>query len=73
MLGTNTIAIAFPGYDEPPIIIDMATSTISYGRVEYAIRKAETLPTGRIADSEGAGTIRPEDYDKRWSDSSTRY
>jgi len=61
MLGTNPIAIAFPGYDEPPIIIDMATSTISYGRVENAIRKAEPLPTGCIADSEGVGTIRPED------------
>src|SRR6476646_9431244 len=26
MLGTNPLAIAFPGYKEPPIVIDMATS-----------------------------------------------
>jgi L-2-hydroxycarboxylate dehydrogenase (NAD+) len=61
MLGTNPIAIAFPGYQEPPVIIDMATSTISYGRVENAIRKAETLPPGCIADSEGVWTITPEE------------
>jgi len=25
MLGTNPIAVAFPGKEEPPIVIDMAT------------------------------------------------
>jgi L-2-hydroxycarboxylate dehydrogenase (NAD+) len=59
MLGTNPIAIAFPGYEEPPIIIDMATSTTSYGRIENAIRKAETVPSGWIIDGEGRGTVFP--------------
>jgi LDH2 family malate/lactate/ureidoglycolate dehydrogenase len=59
MLGTNPIAIAFPGYEEPPIVIDMATSTTSYGKVENAIRKAETVPSGWIIDGEGRGTVFP--------------
>jgi L-2-hydroxycarboxylate dehydrogenase (NAD+) len=61
MLGTNPIAIAFPGDQEPPVMIDMATSSISYGKVENAIRKAELLPPNCIADSEGANTIHPEE------------
>jgi L-2-hydroxycarboxylate dehydrogenase (NAD+) len=60
MLGTNPIAIAFPGYEEPPIVIDMATSTTSYGQIENAIRKAETVPEGWIIDGEGRMTIYPE-------------
>jgi hypothetical protein len=32
MLGTNPIAIAFPGKEEPPIVIDMATAVIAYGK-----------------------------------------
>jgi LDH2 family malate/lactate/ureidoglycolate dehydrogenase len=61
MLGTNPIAIAFPGCEEPPIIIDMATSTTSYGKIENAIRKAETVPTGWIIDGKGKGTVSPEE------------
>jgi L-2-hydroxycarboxylate dehydrogenase (NAD+) len=33
MLGTNPIAIAFPGKREPPIVIDMATCTAAYGKI----------------------------------------
>jgi LDH2 family malate/lactate/ureidoglycolate dehydrogenase len=61
MLGTNPIAIAFPGYREPPIVIDMATSSISYGKVENAIRMGESLPAGCITDREGAIAVRPEE------------
>ena len=46
MLGTNPIAIAFPGYEEPPIVIDMATSAVAYGKIEIALRKQEKIPTG---------------------------
>lgn len=42
MLGTNPMAIAFPGYKEPPIVIDMATSAVAYGKM------AATPPTHRI-------------------------
>ena len=43
MLGTNPIAIAFPGMEEPPIVIDMATSAVAYGQIEIAKRKLQPI------------------------------
>ena len=61
MLGTNPIAIAFPGYEEPPIVIDMATSAVAYGKIEIALRKKEPVPKGWIVDKEGRDTTDPQD------------
>ena len=61
MLGTNPIAIAFPGYKEPPIVIDMATSAVAYGKIEMALRKKEKIPRGWIVDKEGRMTTEPQD------------
>jgi L-2-hydroxycarboxylate dehydrogenase (NAD+) len=60
MLGTNPIAIAFPGKEEPPIVIDMATCAAAYGKIEIAKRKGEKLPEGWAVDSEGHHTDDPE-------------
>src|SRR5205823_11561696 len=61
MLGTNPIAIAFPGYKEPPIVIDMATSAVAYGKIEIALRKKERIPKGWIIDKDGRDTMNPQD------------
>ena len=61
MLGTNPIAIAFPGYEEPPIVIDMATSAVAYGKIEIALRKKEQIPKGWIIDKDGRDTTNPQD------------
>jgi L-2-hydroxycarboxylate dehydrogenase (NAD+) len=61
MLGTNPIAIAFPGHEEPPIVIDMATSAVAYGKIEIALRKAEPIPRGWIIDKNGCDTTDPND------------
>jgi L-2-hydroxycarboxylate dehydrogenase (NAD+) len=61
MLGTNPIAIAFPGYKEPPIVIDMATSAVAYGKIEMALRKKEKIPRGWIVDKDGRMTTEPRD------------
>lgn len=61
MLGTNPIAIAFPAYKEPPIVIDMATSAVAYGKIEIALRKKTEIPRGWIADKEGRMTTDPRD------------
>ena len=61
MLGTNPIAIAFPGYKEPPIVIDMATSAVAYGKIEIALRKATDIPKGWIVDKDGRDTTNPHD------------
>jgi LDH2 family malate/lactate/ureidoglycolate dehydrogenase len=61
MLGTNPIAIGFPGKQEPPIVIDMATSAAAYGKVEMARRSGKPIPMGWAIDSRGCVTTRPED------------
>lgn len=59
MLGTNPIAIAFPGKEEPPIVIDMATSAVAYGKIEIARRKREPIPYGWAIDKDGNVTVDP--------------
>ena len=61
MLGTNPIAIAFPGKDQPPIVIDMATSAAAYGKIEMARRSGDTIPYGWGIDSQGRVTTNPDD------------
>lgn len=60
MLGTNPIAMAFPGQDEPPVVIDMATSTVAYGKVEIAKREGTPMPHGWAIDAEGQPTTDPD-------------
>jgi LDH2 family malate/lactate/ureidoglycolate dehydrogenase len=60
MLGTNPIAIAFPGLEEPPIVIDFATCAAAFGKVEIARRKSEPIPLGWAIDREGVPTRDPE-------------
>jgi LDH2 family malate/lactate/ureidoglycolate dehydrogenase len=59
MLGTNPIAIAFPGKEEPPIVIDMATSATAYGKIEIARRRRELIPEGWAIDRDGKVTTDP--------------
>lgn len=59
MLGTNPIAIAFPGLAEPPIVIDMATTAAAYGKIEIARRAGKPIPAGWAIDRDGAPTTDP--------------
>jgi len=60
MLGTNPIAIAFPGLKEPPIVIDMATTSAAFGKIEMAQRRNENVPDGWAIDREGRPSIDPD-------------
>jgi len=59
MLGTNPIAIAFPGKEEPAVFIDLATSAAAYGKIEVARRKGEPIPEGWIIDKDGHDSTDP--------------
>ncbi|HXB53158.1 MAG TPA: Ldh family oxidoreductase [Vicinamibacteria bacterium] len=59
MLGTNPIAIAFPAEKEPPIVIDMATSAVAYGKIEMAQREGAPIPEGWAVDRNGQATTDP--------------
>jgi len=64
LLGTNPIAVGFPGRLEPPIVIDMATSAVAYGKVEMARRKGSPIPSGWAINSEGVITLKPDEIIK---------
>jgi L-2-hydroxycarboxylate dehydrogenase (NAD+) len=60
-LGTNPIAIAFPGFKNPPIVIDLATSVVAFGKIEIAKRAGKSVPVGWIIDKEGNPSTSPAD------------
>jgi L-2-hydroxycarboxylate dehydrogenase (NAD+) len=59
MLGTNPLAVAFPANEEPPVVIDFASSAVSYGKVEIAYRKEEIIPQGWCINKDGLPTTNP--------------
>lgn len=61
MLGTNPIAIAFPAGEEPPVVIDFATSATAYGKIEIAKRKGVAIPPGWAIGKDGNPAARPEE------------
>lgn len=58
LLGTNPLAFAFPGADDP-VIIDMSMSAITYGGTALARAKGEKLAEGVAIDSDGNPTVDP--------------
>jgi len=61
MLGTNPVALAFPSLNEPEVVIDFASSTVAYGKVEIAQREGEKIPLGWCLDENGLPTTNPEE------------
>jgi ureidoglycolate dehydrogenase (NAD+) len=57
--GTNPLAYAFPGGEEPPIVLDIATSIAAFGQVSKARRRGQQLPDGWALDKEGRATTDP--------------
>lgn len=64
MLGTNPIAIAFPALKNPPVVIDLATSVVAFGKVEIAGRAGVEIPEGWMIDEKGKASTRPQDVYK---------
>jgi L-2-hydroxycarboxylate dehydrogenase (NAD+) len=58
LMGTNPFAIAFPSEDDP-LIIDIGTSSTSWGDVVLARTKGEPLPEGVAVDAQGRSTVDP--------------
>ncbi len=56
MLGTNPLAWAIPCGTEPAIVMDMATSGISYGKIEVALRTKVSLRLGWALGEDGRPT-----------------
>ncbi len=53
LLSTNPIAVAVPGLEEPVVVLDMATTVASYGKVKTYAQQGKPLPAGWMIDREG--------------------
>jgi ureidoglycolate dehydrogenase (NAD+) len=58
-LGTNPVAVAVPTRDEPPVVLDMATSVVAHARVKGAADRGESIPEGWGVDPQGLPTTDP--------------
>ena len=45
-LGTNPIGFGAPAASQPPFLLDMATTTVAFGKVSIARRAGKALPEG---------------------------
>jgi L-2-hydroxycarboxylate dehydrogenase (NAD+) len=64
LLGTNPIAFAVPGLEEPPILFDMATSIAANGKVQMAQQRGEPMPEGWVIDAQGRPITDPNRADE---------
>jgi len=53
LLSTNPLAVAVPALEEPPVVLDMATTMAAYGKVRARAQRGEPLPEGWMIDREG--------------------
>ncbi len=53
LLSTNPIAVAIPAGEEPPVVLDMATTVAAYGKVKAKAARGEAMPEGWMIDREG--------------------
>ena len=53
LLSTNPLAVAVPAGNEPPIVLDMATTVAAYGKVKTKAQRGETMPIGWMIDRRG--------------------
>jgi len=52
-MGTNPIAMAAPANEEPPFVIDMATTVVSFGKVSIARHFGVEIPEGWAVTESG--------------------
>lgn len=63
LLSTNPIAIAVPTFEEPPVVMDFATTVASNGKIKSALQRGETIPEGWVIDREGRPITDPAKAD----------
>jgi uncharacterized oxidoreductase len=61
-LGTNPFCAAVPGKDGPPVLLDMATTTIAAGKARVAYNKGVPVPEGSLIDDAGNATNDPTGF-----------
>ena len=64
LLSTNPIAVAVPAQDEPPVVLDMATTVAAYGKVKAKAQRGEAMPEGWMIDRQGRPLLDPTRADE---------
>ena len=59
--GPNPFSIAFPGGEEDPVVVDMATSVVARGNIILAAKKGMKVPLGWAIGANGKPTEDPEE------------
>ena len=60
LLSTNPIAVAIPSGQNPPIVLDMATTVAAYGKVKTKAQRGEAMPEGWMIDKMGNPLTDPQ-------------
>ena len=60
LLSTNPLAVAVPALEEPPIVLDMATTVTAYGKVKAKAQRGEMMPLGWMIDRLGQPLLDPK-------------
>src|SRR5437899_3916904 len=63
LLSTNPIAVAVPALEEPPLVLDMATTVAAYGKVKVAAQQGKTMPEGWMIDRQAKPLTDPSRAD----------
>jgi LDH2 family malate/lactate/ureidoglycolate dehydrogenase len=60
LLSTNPIAFAIPASEEPPVVLDIATSVAAYGKVKTKAQRGEQMPAGWMINAFGQSLTDPK-------------
>jgi len=61
LLGTNPLAVAIPAGEEAPVVLDMATTVVSYGTVKNYRLQGKTMPADwMVSRTDGGPLTDPE-------------
>jgi (2R)-3-sulfolactate dehydrogenase (NADP+) len=61
LFGTDPVAFAFPRQGAQPIVVDLALTTVTRGKIMVAMQKGEKIPEGWALDRHGKPTTDPKE------------
>jgi (2R)-3-sulfolactate dehydrogenase (NADP+) len=61
LFGTDPVAFAFPRPGADPIVVDLALTTVTRGKIMVAMQKGERIPEGWALDRHGKPTTDPKE------------
>jgi LDH2 family malate/lactate/ureidoglycolate dehydrogenase len=64
LLSTNPVAVAIPAGEEPPVVLDMASTVAAYGKVKAKAQRGEQMPIGWMIDRLGQPLTDPQRADE---------